>query len=113
MNVDLFLKKVPQVVKDLIGREAASNRRSINQEAIALLEEALLVRVELAASRRPSAHQVLKTYAATQRDDGSTSVADDTMPRNAEANPDAAPTGDAQTGVASFPVDAAAVERKH
>ena len=42
MDVDLFLKKVPQVVKALIEREAAENRRSVNQEAIALLEEALL-----------------------------------------------------------------------
>jgi Arc-like DNA binding domain len=45
MNVDLFLKNVPSVVKELIGREAFENRRSVNQEAIALLEEALLHRV--------------------------------------------------------------------
>jgi Arc-like DNA binding domain len=64
MSVDLFLKKVPLVIKDLIGREANSNRRSINQEAIALLEEALLLRVELGAGRRPSAHQRLESYAA-------------------------------------------------
>jgi hypothetical protein len=67
MKVDLFLKKVPQVVKELIGREASANRRSINQEAIALLEEALLLRVKLAAQRRPSAHEVLESYASEDR----------------------------------------------
>lgn len=80
MSVDLFLKKVPLVIKDLIGREAHSNRRSINQEAIALLEEALLSRVELAAQRRPSAHEILETYAATAAGGGRREAAVDSGP---------------------------------
>ena len=52
MDVDLFIKKMPQVVKELISREAFDNRRSINQEAIALLEEALVHRVGSSGSRR-------------------------------------------------------------
>jgi hypothetical protein len=44
VDADLFIKKMPHVVKELISREAFDNRRSINQEAIALLEEALLSR---------------------------------------------------------------------
>ena len=51
MSVELFLKNVPSVVKELIAREAFENRRSVNQEAIALLEEALLQRVGGPAAR--------------------------------------------------------------
>ena len=64
MNDDLFIKRVPHVIKELIGREAELNHRSINQEAIALLEEALLHRVELAGSVRRSPLQTLASYAA-------------------------------------------------
>lgn len=52
MDVDLFIKKMPHVVKELISREAFDNRRSINQEAIALLEEALVNRVGAAGTKR-------------------------------------------------------------
>ncbi len=44
---DLQLKKVPTHIKSLIDREAALHRRSINQETIVLLEEALLARARL------------------------------------------------------------------
>ena len=64
MSVDLFIKKMPNVVKELIGREALGNRRSINQEAIALLEEALMSRVGAAGKRRRSAQDLLEDYAA-------------------------------------------------
>lgn len=63
MDVDLFIKKVPQVVKELISREAVGNRRSINQEAIALLEEALLSRGGSAGSRRKQIEALLMGYA--------------------------------------------------
>ena len=63
MNVDLFLRRVPSVVKELIGREAAGNHRSINQEAIALLEEALLSRVGAHHVRRKTALESLQSYA--------------------------------------------------
>ena len=64
MNDDLFIKRVPLVIKDLVAREAAKNHRSVNQEAIALLEEALLHRVEANHARRRSALATLASYAA-------------------------------------------------
>jgi len=71
MNVDLFIKKMPHLIKDLISREAADNRRSINQEAIALLEEALLRRVDASSNqRRRSAQAILQGYASPEPDTG-------------------------------------------
>ena len=64
MNDDLFIKRVPLVIKDLVAREAAQNHRSVNREAIALLEEALLHRVEANHARRRSALATLTSYAA-------------------------------------------------
>jgi hypothetical protein len=63
VDVDLFIKKMPRVVKDLITREALENRRSLNQEAIALLEEALLSRVSSTAGKRRQIEAVLASYA--------------------------------------------------
>ncbi|MDL2338955.1 MAG: Arc family DNA-binding protein [Pseudomonadota bacterium] len=63
MDVDLFIKKMPQVIKELIGREAFDNRRSVNQEAIALLEEALVHRVGSAGSKRKQIEALLEDYA--------------------------------------------------
>jgi hypothetical protein len=63
VDVDLFIKKMPNVVKELISREAFDNRRSINQEAIALLEEALLHRVNGGGSRRKQIEALLGDYA--------------------------------------------------
>ena len=60
--MDLFIKKVPKVVKTLISREAVDNRRSINQEAIALLEEALMQRSNTTGSRRRQMQAVLEAY---------------------------------------------------
>lgn len=62
MDVDLFIKKMPHVVKELITREAFDNRRSVNQEAIALLEEALLQRVGATGSRRKRMEALLEDY---------------------------------------------------
>ena len=64
MSNDLFIKNIPTVIKELVSREAAANRRSSNQEAIALLEEALLVRVEARHVQRKSALAALEDYAA-------------------------------------------------
>jgi plasmid stability protein len=64
MTEELFIKKVPSVVKELIGLEAARNHRSLNQEALALLEEALLQRVRNSDTRRDSALATLSRYAA-------------------------------------------------
>ncbi len=66
MDVDLFIKKMPQVVKELISREAFDNRRSVNQEAIALLEEALVHRVGSAGQRRKQIEAVLEGYAGSR-----------------------------------------------
>ncbi len=62
VDVDLFIKKMPHVVKELITREAFDNRRSVNQEAIALLEEALLQRVGAPGSRRKRMEALLVDY---------------------------------------------------
>lgn len=64
MNDDLFIKRMPLVIKELIAREASQNHRSVNQEAIALLEEALLHRVEDQHPRRRNALATLTSYAA-------------------------------------------------
>ena len=66
VDVDLFIKKMPQVVKELISREAFDNRRSVNQEAIALLEEALVHRVGSAGQRRKQIEAVLEGYAGSR-----------------------------------------------
>lgn len=60
---DLFIKKLPRDIKELIAREAEVNRRSVNQEAIVLLEEALVRRARF-AGRRHVAQQVLAAYRA-------------------------------------------------
>jgi hypothetical protein len=62
MTVDLFIKKIPLVVKELISREASDHRRSINQEAIALLEEALALRAGAAEWRRSELQPLLQAY---------------------------------------------------
>jgi Arc-like DNA binding domain len=59
VDVDLFIKKMPHVVKELISREAFDNRRSINQEAIALLEEALVNRVGAVGAKRKQMEALL------------------------------------------------------
>jgi Arc-like DNA binding domain len=64
LNDDLFIKRMPLVIKELIAHEAAQNHRSVNQEAIALLEEALLSRVENQSTRRRNVLATLATYAA-------------------------------------------------
>lgn len=64
MNDDLFIKRMPMVIKELITREVALNHRSVNQEAIALLEEALVHRVEAQHTHRRNALATLTSYAA-------------------------------------------------
>lgn len=66
MDVDLFIKKMPHIVKELISREAFDNRRSLNQEAIALLEEALVHRVGAPASKRKQMEALLEGYADSE-----------------------------------------------
>jgi Arc-like DNA binding domain len=88
VSVDLFIKKLPNVVKELIGREALDNRRSVNQEAIALLEEALLGRVGAAGRKRRSVQNLLEEYAARR-----TGKPDPTRRADAPPAPASAPQG--------------------
>jgi len=67
VDVDLFIKKMPYVIKKLISREAFDNRRSLNQEAIALLEEALVQRVESTGKKRMQVEAMLERYAEPLR----------------------------------------------
>lgn len=64
MSNDLFVKNVPEVIKQLVAREAADNRRSVNQETIALLEEALLHRIGTRGERPRPARVALEDYVA-------------------------------------------------
>ena len=66
MDVDLFIKKMPSAVKKLITREAFDNRRSVNQEAIALLEEALMQRVESTGKGRRHVEAMFERFAETK-----------------------------------------------
>jgi hypothetical protein len=56
-------------VKELIGKEAFENRRSVNQEAIALLEEALVHRVETHHAKARSLLERLRAGAGLQAED--------------------------------------------
>lgn len=62
MSADLQLKKVPATVKALIEREASTHRRSINQEAIVLLEEALMARAKAQHPDRAEIGRILSCY---------------------------------------------------
>ncbi|MCD6672664.1 MAG: Arc family DNA-binding protein [Burkholderiaceae bacterium] len=64
MECDLFIKKLPRDIKELIAREAQANRRSVNQEAIVLLEEALTRRARFVKRHRHAVQQVLASYRA-------------------------------------------------
>lgn len=59
---ELQLKKVPGRIKSLISREASLHRRSINQEAIALLEEALLARAKEHRPTRDEIDEILDRF---------------------------------------------------
>ena len=62
MDTDLFIKKLPGSVKELIARQAELHRRSVNQEAIVLLEEALAARLRTARSPRHEVREILAHY---------------------------------------------------
>ena len=65
MEAGLALKKIPTRVKELIIREAHSHRRSINQEAIVLLEEALEKRMaKPQRGKQEEVQAILDHYAA-------------------------------------------------
>jgi plasmid stability protein len=64
MPTELQLKKVPDSVKTLIARQAQLHRRSINQEAIVLLEEALAARERRGPVSRGDIADILKRYEA-------------------------------------------------
>ena len=68
METELFIKKLPREIKDLIWHEARSHRRSVNQEAIVLLEEALAQRAMAARGQRHEVRDILARYAAATRE---------------------------------------------
>ena len=80
MDVDLFIKKLPHVVKELISREAFDNRRSINQEAIALLEEALIQRVGSPVAKRKQIEALLEGAAGSASDSPRARASSDSPP---------------------------------
>jgi hypothetical protein len=86
MSIGLFLKNVPPAVKELIGKEAFENRRSVNQEAIALLEEALVHRVETHHAKARSLLERLRAGTGLQAEDA-TPVATPVAPPAASAEP--------------------------
>lgn len=69
MEADLFIKKIPSHLKELIGREAQSHRRSVNQETIVLLEEALAHRAVSVRGRREEISAILDRYAKARKGD--------------------------------------------
>ena len=62
MGTELQLKGVPEQLKSLISREAGAHRRSINQEAIVLLEEAMLARAKAQLQTRDEIDEILDRY---------------------------------------------------
>lgn len=62
MSTELQLKKVPAVVKELITREANVHRRSISDEAIILLEEALLARAKTQHASLDEVDEILNRF---------------------------------------------------
>jgi len=62
MDTDLFIKKLPGSVKELIAHQAELHRRSVNQEAIVLLEEALAARIRAVRSPRHEVREILAHY---------------------------------------------------
>ncbi len=68
MEVDILIKKAPRHLKELIGQEARGNRRSLNQEAIVLLEEALAMRAKASPNRRDGLKTILERYARATKE---------------------------------------------
>ena len=62
MATALQLKGVPDQLKLLIKREADSNRRTLTQEAIVLLEEAVVARASSQFSKRDEIDKILDRY---------------------------------------------------
>ena len=62
MSTELQLKKVPAIVKELITREASVHRRTISDEAIVLLEEALLARARVKRASLDAVDEILNRF---------------------------------------------------
>ena len=63
MAVDMLIKKMPEELKGWIAAEARSHRRSLNQEAIALLERA---RAQTGGGARAGVEEVATIVARLQ-----------------------------------------------
>ena len=62
MTTELQLKKIPATVTSLIAQEASRHRRSIEQEALLLLEEALLARAHARDPDRVEIDAILRRF---------------------------------------------------
>lgn len=62
MSAPLQLKDFPPQLKTLIKREADTHRRSLTQEAIVLLEEAVASRASVALNPRDEIAKILDRY---------------------------------------------------
>lgn len=60
--IPLQLKDFPPQLRRLVKRESDVNRRSLTQEAIVLIEEALAARAGLAISPRDEISKILDLY---------------------------------------------------
>lgn len=58
----LQLKGFPQNLRAVIKREADDHRRTLTQEAIVLLEEAVLARASSRVPRRDEINRILDSY---------------------------------------------------
>ena len=58
----LQIKDFPPQLRRLVKRESDANRRSLTQEAIVLIEEALAARASVALSPRDEISKILELY---------------------------------------------------
>ncbi len=64
MSTELQLKQVPAIVTSLISREARAHGRSINEETIVLLKEALAARAKPQSQRTDGVDEILNRFNA-------------------------------------------------
>lgn len=69
MSTALQLKEFPQQLRSLIKREADSHRRTLTQEAIVLLEEAVAARAAATIKPRDEIAKILECYESLETKD--------------------------------------------
>lgn len=61
-NTEMNLENIPVKIRALVGHEATRHRRSISQEIIALLEEALIARGQRTGTKRDGIDEILQHF---------------------------------------------------